>query len=880
MRIITLILLFFASIQSFGQASLTPIGISQNFNTMGSSPITTLPTGFKVGPGSVPDWSTGVDTTNRSYGTTGLAAVTGTSAGGCVNWANGVNATSTDRGIGFLNSNTYSSPRSIIFSFTNNTGTTITTLHISFEYRKYRSGSRQFDWTFFHGPTSTPAIPDPMGNQSYPADLNNLIVFNPPSSVSKSFYISGLSIPVGSAYYLRWTLTGIGGSTNAQGLGIDNFKISHPDFQSRQTGTWSDFTTWNIGTNGVWIPSPIGSLPSSLSNVIIQNGHTVTTTTSTICKDLTINGSLSLGSNLSVNGNWSKSSTGNITTNDNIIYFTGSSNSTISGEQTFDKLHLTKTSSTLSLSDNISINKELLVTSGTLDLANKDITILSKQSHTAYVGKVTGNISYSGSGRFIVERYIATGLGSGQHLRSWQLLSIPTSGTQTIKSAWQEGSLTPNSNPNPGYGTQITNNNQNWQADGFDAFSPGNPSMRYYNSTTNSWVSVLSTNEPIYNPNGYMVFVRGDRSVTGFGTPVPTILRTRGQIFEPNNLPPVINVSGNSYASVGNPYPSAVNLSGIIRSGGVQDIFYVWDPRLGGDYNVGGYQKISGNGLGSYTVLPGGGSYVTGISSIESGQAFFVYSDLIPGSVSFNEESKNNTSNLVTRPIFNRTSQIISKLSVLHNGSFILIDGVLSEFGNRLSNSIDMWDYRNISNSEGVSILRDGIRLVTERRSNIEFTDTIFYSFNFRVRKYKLDFTSFNMNGIKKIILNDRYLNTKHDINLRDTTSHIFDVTSDPNSSRSDRFYLVLYKKIGRELFNTKIIVSPNPSTNFINISTNLVDGRYEYIISDVLGNPKKSSILMIIGGRATINTGLNEGVYQLTIRDKTQSISTNFISK
>lgn len=655
-------------------------------------------------------------------------------------------------------------------------------------------------------------------------------------------------------------------------------------FRSRQSGNWSDFNTWEYYNGSSWLPSPSDFPNLSISNVIIQNGHTVTTTTSTICKDLTINGSLSLGSNLSVNGNWSKSSIGNIITNDNIIYFTGSSNSTISGEQTFDKLHLTKTSSTLSLSDNISINKELLVTSGTLDLANKDITILSKQSHTAYVGKVTGNISYSGTGRFIVERYIATGLGSGQHLRSWQLLSTPTSGTQTIKSAWQEGSLTPNSNPNPGYGTQITNNNQNWQADGFDAFSPGNPSMRYYNSTTNSWVSVLSTNEPIYNPNGYMVFVRGDRSVTGFGTPVPTILRTRGKIFEPNNLPPVINVGLGEFQSVGNPYPSSINFHNTIKTGGVQDVYYVWDPRLGGAYNLGGYQTFIGNNSGGYKVIPGGGSYRNDTtiylpSQIESGSAFFIKSDSISGgTLTFNENSKVQGSNLVNRT--SNISQITSKISVIYNNQPVLLSGSVSEFSNRYSNNIDFFDYRSISNGEGVTILRDGIRLVTERRSNIEFTDTIFYSFNFRVRKYKLDFTSFNMNGIKKIILNDRYLNTKHDINLRDTTSHIFDVTSDPNSSRSDRFYLVLYKKIGRELFNTKIVVSPNPSTNFINISTNLVDGRYEYIISDVLGNPKKSSILMIIGGRATINTGLNEGVYQLTIRDKTQSISTNFISK
>lgn len=89
-------------------------------------------------------------------------------------------------------------------------------------------------------------------------------------------------------------------------------------------------------------------------------------------------------------------------------------------------------------------------------MVSGNITMRSTATHTANVDKILTNdaITY-GTGRFIVERYIATGADPGQHSKSWQLLAVPVNTTQTVKDAWQEGALTPNGNPNPGYGTQL-----------------------------------------------------------------------------------------------------------------------------------------------------------------------------------------------------------------------------------------------------------------------------------------------------------------------------------------------------------------------------------------------------------------------------------------
>ncbi|NBR13936.1 MAG: hypothetical protein EBU01_05040, partial [Crocinitomicaceae bacterium] len=207
----------------FSQVSVTSVGtaFTQNFDGIGNSATASLPTGFRMGT----DWSSGAATaTTQSGGTSGTGVLASNSAGGFYNFANGVTASSTERAIGFLTSLSYSSPRSIIYAFTNNTGSTVNSINIHWNYEKYRSGSSSFDWTFFHGNTSTATTAATAGDQSYTADANNTTISNPPASVNKSFSLTGLSIANGTTYYLRWTLTG--GPSNGQGLGIDDFIIS------------------------------------------------------------------------------------------------------------------------------------------------------------------------------------------------------------------------------------------------------------------------------------------------------------------------------------------------------------------------------------------------------------------------------------------------------------------------------------------------------------------------------------------------------------------------------------------------------------------------------------------------------------------------------
>lgn len=226
-----LALLLLAANPAHAQVSITTFDspVTENFDAMASSATATLPAGFK-GPAAAADnnnnWATGATATLSAFGTTGTGTVTGTSSGAAINWGNGVTASATDRAFGFLNSGGVTSPKSITYAFTNNTGATITGLDIAFDYEKYRSGSRAWTWTFFHGSDSAPVTAATDGDHAYAADAANTTIFNPPESVTKAVSLTDLSIEDGATYYLRWTLTGTGGSSNGQGLGIDNFSIT------------------------------------------------------------------------------------------------------------------------------------------------------------------------------------------------------------------------------------------------------------------------------------------------------------------------------------------------------------------------------------------------------------------------------------------------------------------------------------------------------------------------------------------------------------------------------------------------------------------------------------------------------------------------------
>jgi len=436
---------------------------------------------------------------------------------------------------------------------------------------------------------------------------------------------------------------------------------------------------------------------------------------------------------------------------------------------------------------------------------NNNLTLISSASGTASVGDLTNGGTNSGNnitGNVTVERFIPN------HSKAWQFLAAPTRG-QTINSAWQEGNTTLANTTHPGYGTIITSNVTGAVAQGFDVYTPSGPTMKTYNAATGVWDGVASTSIQIADQRGYMFFVRGDRSVTtSSAPPTTTVLRTTGKLYTNGaDAPPVTTVLAGKMASIGNPYPSAIDFRLLTKPAApaVADLFYVWDPLLTNTANgLGGYQTISA--ANGWKPIPGGtANYDATVASpyIQSGQAFFVSATSgAGGTVAFTETSKVNMYNMANRPVNTLSGRQFLKLN-LYNAANILTDGNVVAFDQDFDNGINSDDAIKLTNtSENIGIRRNGTTLSLEAKKPVVTEDTVFYNLaGMKLQNYRLAFTPENMNtaGLTATLV-DKFLSTTTALNLADTSSVNFQISTNAASYAPDRFYVI---------FRSSVVVLP-----------------------------------------------------------------------
>ena len=458
---------------------------------------------------------------------------------------------------------------------------------------------------------------------------------------------------------------------------------------------------------------------------------------------------------------------------------------------------------TKTLGGNIDVQAALtLATNTTFALANFNTTLKSNAANTANVAVInTANSITYGTGKFIVERYLPTGIAHG---KTWQLLAVPVSGTQSVNAAWQEGNgpLAPGAG---GLGTTISSEKPAATGRGYDFYTPAGPSIKTYNSVTNAWVGIDdgATNTsalPIANKKGYMLFVRGDRTVQSSATAANvTTLRTSGKLFSPGtDAPSASPVSAGKFETVGNPYASVIDFANLqITSSGLDAKYYVWDPLVAGAYGYGGYQLLSSSN--AWKPSPGGTTnYPTGIpyTKIQSGQAFFVYSTG-GGNVSFAESNKLSGTGMVYRLTDNSQSGFVR--TWLYDANDNMYDGNVVAFNPAYSNGFDADDALKLDNAtENFGITRNGKTLALEARGNVTGTDTVFYNFtNLKTHAYQLRFAPENMEGSGLMAyLVDQFTGLTTMVNLSGNTQVDFTVTSDPASAAPGRFYLVFNQPV------------------------------------------------------------------------------------
>ena len=444
----------------------------------------------------------------------------------------------------------------------------------------------------------------------------------------------------------------------------------------------------------------------------------------------------------------------------------------------------------MQLLNKLIITNSIVPTKGRLYTYSGDLVLSSTATKTASIteGDAAGNYI---TGPVTVERYIPN-----NNFRSWRLLSVPTYGTgQTIRQAWQEGDVNPNplSNNLPGYGTQITGTGTlaAVQAAGFDNVTQ-KPAMLYWNGA--GWGGVSNTNNAIDDKKAYFLYIRGERSkgITGaIDNSSATTLRTRGNVYTGDQ---VINAGANGFTLIPNLYPSAIDFTGLTRTGGVSNLFYIWDSKKQNGTSLGVYQTFSSTN--SFNCLINGGSYVLGQPNtmIESGQAFFAQTDNSSGTLTLKESSKRAGGNgLGLRPA---TPSSIIKLDsrLLNADGTVMKDANAVVFDAAYSNAFDGDDALKLSNpGENFAIEKDAKIMAIEGRQPVNSSDSIqFRMWNLQQQSYRLEFIAGNINTAGLIaVLEDAYLKTNTTLDLAGTAIVNFTVDANAASAAANRFRIV-----------------------------------------------------------------------------------------
>ena len=350
--------------------------------------------------------------------------------------------------------------------------------------------------------------------------------------------------------------------------------------------------------------------------------------------------SLKLGThNLTIKGNLTMP--GNITGTGRVIMNGGAVQTIIGGGEIPDLEIKNSNGVTIDGSgDELTVSGTLRSSSGTLT-TNGKLRLKSNSGGTARVGQVSGAIT----GNVIAERYVQRNENSDGTGRAWRLVSIPVTGTGTLRDFFMNGrdgqdlTLSASRDAETGNsGTPIIGHNyataseaNNAPDRGFDWIGVANSvsSLRYYTGDATGG-SFASENVPTMTTTygaaaqGYMVFARGDRkldfpSATSSGA---TTFRSMGSLKTGNQTVSIAPASTSKFTLVGNPYMSVLDLSLLhgTNSAVINPSFWIWDANMAGTNNQGGYVNVYLSGSQWVTNT---GTYIDP-QLIESGMAFFV----------------------------------------------------------------------------------------------------------------------------------------------------------------------------------------------------------------------------------------------------------------
>ena len=488
-----------------------------------------------------------------------------------------------------------------------------------------------------------------------------------------------------------------------------------------------------------------------------------------------------------------------------------------------------------SVSGILNVAQGTLTTGGNLTLKSTSIT------NTAMVASVGGTIT----GNVVVERFIPSGR------RAFRILSPGVTTTTTIRENWQE-----NGSGAAGLGTHITGTGG--ATNGFDATLTNNASLFSFDATSQTFPAITNTNVNTLNAdNGYLLFVRGDRTVslaTNTPTATATTLRATGVLTTGTKTYSGLAPVGGAYALVANPYWAPVDWgSGSLVKTNLNSNFWIWNPNLS---TRGAYQAASSG-------------------YIQPGQAFFVQTvgGTPPYSIQFNEAAKavssaNLTNTFRTTPQGTITATLFEQ-NLMTEGR--ASDIATIQFGKDYAVAVDNDDSTKFTNpDENMSFVRNGKLLSIDACPLPAANETVYLNMsNLLSKNYVLQIDGANFGADAANLeawLVDNYTNTRTAIDKAGSIKVNYAIDQNPASAAANRFAIEFKNKMSLNLATDELLVNilPNPTVDMVQVNFSATKkGKATLRVVSMEGKAVKSIAL----------GELQNGQYKLSVKDLTPGI-------
>jgi hypothetical protein len=375
-------------------------------------------------------------------------------------------------------------------------------------------------------------------------------------------------------------------------------------------------------------------------------------------------------------------------------------------------------------------------------------------------------------------------------------------------------------------------------ANGFTDTDTNNPSAFRFSPTSADgsetdedagWIPFTNTSETIARWEAIRILFRGSKGQANSlldvaYTPDPVTIEWEGSINQGEQIIPLVGelrAAGppaiySDWNLVGNPFPSAINLTGATHSIDNDLDYAVWRPRVG---NGAALNLVPGAGRGGLYVQE---PLSTGSILIPSGGGFFVRAGGTTANLTIPEPAKTTATPAQIENVLRKSSEGslygANSFQIQLSDNAEYLDRVLVFLNASNEAGLELQDAPKMANPaiNFFTVSEDDWALAIDRRpyneqegSNRIPLHILAPAFN----GYTLTLPDFDLESDKSLRLYDRFTDTYH--SLDQDFSYSFEVTADPKS-RGHRFDIVMGVEVVTSLQNVEqqlqVFLMPNPA--------------------------------------------------------------------